>query len=272
MTLKQQIPLLCTILLTSVFATSGKANSGNILQLPAGQQELTLRQMAMPELGQGRLAKILTRYYQEGLGGPENWERISSLKVSGILKLQDGDYEFSAFQKKPNLIKMTIRANQRDLVLAYDGETAWRDFPQSGSGAQPMSSDEARRFIHSALFGNYLLHPFAAGKQIEYMDTVPMEGAICHKIRVTLDTGYQIDYFIDIRSYLEVKVINTDLHTEKTNTIIYTDYVREEGMPIAKQVESYEDGEWSSSLRLEAITINAGIIPWMFEMRPAKSD
>jgi hypothetical protein len=205
------------------------------------------------------------------LGGAENWERISSLKVSGTIKLQDGDFELSAFQKKPNLIKMAIRANQRELVLAYDGETAWQDLPGSESDAEPMSAVEARRFIHSAQFGDYLLYPFAHGKQIEYLDTVPVEGAICHHIRVTLATGYQIDYFIDIRSYLVVKTVDTDLRSEKTNSIIYKDYVREEGIPIARQVESFEDGVWSSSLKLDTIKVNAGIIPWMFDMPPAKS-
>lgn len=240
---------------------------GETLQMPEGQMTNLLRQTPMPDLGQGRLAKILTRYYGEGLGGAENWNQISSLKVAGTLKLESGEYELNAYQKKPNLIKMTIRGNQRDLVLAYDGETAWQQLPGRDTQPEVMGADEARRFVHSAHFGNHLLYPFGAGKKIEYIDTVPAEGNICHQIRVTLDTDYQVDYFIDIRSYLEIRVVNTDLRNQSTSSVVYKDYIREYGMPIAKQVESFENGEWVSSLKLDEVKVNSGVIPWMFKMR-----
>jgi hypothetical protein len=80
----------------------------------------------MPELGEGRLAKILTRYYIKGLGGAEKWDQISSLKVSGRLKMEGGEFEVNAYQKKPDFMKMTIRGNRSDFVLAFDGTTAWQ--------------------------------------------------------------------------------------------------------------------------------------------------
>lgn len=269
MTSKWRIFYLSAILgfCSAAFGAEPGEVAGDTLELPAGQISVLLRQTPMPDLGKGRLAKIMTRYYREGLGGAENWEKISSLKVSGTLKLKDGEFEINAYQKKPDLIKMTLRGNQRDLVLGYDGETAWQKLPGRGNKPQPMAAEEARRFIHGAHFGNYLLYPYAAGKTIEYIDTVPVEGAICHQIRVTLDSGYQVDYFIDIRSYLEIKVLNADLRNETTNSVVYKDYIREFGMPIAKQVESFENGEWVSSLTLNEVQVNAGVMPWMFEMR-----
>ncbi len=261
--------LTCALSLCATQLGAEKQNvTGDVLEMPADQITVILRQTAMPELGEGRLAKILTRYYTEGLGGQENWEKISSLKVSGTLTLEGGEFELNAYQKKPDLIKMTIRGNQSDLTLGYDGELAWQHLPGRGQRPEPMPADEARRFIHGAHFGNHLLYPFAIGKSIEYIDTVPVEGNICHQLRVTLDTGYQVDYFIDIRSYLEVKVLNTDLINETTNSVVYRDYIREFGMPIAKQVESFENGEWVSSLTLEEVKVNSGVIPWMFKMRP----
>jgi len=269
MTLKR--PIFCLVgalgWCAALLAADDQVSEGDTLQMPDDQINVIIRQIPMPELGQGRLAKILTRYYVEGLGGAENWDQISSLKVSGRLKLESGEFELNAYQKKPDLIKMTIRGNQRDLVLGYDGKTAWQKLPGRDMKAEPMKEEEARRFKHSAHFGNHLLYPYALGKKIEYIDTVPSEGKICHQIRVTLDTDYQIDYFIDIRTYLEVKVVNTDLRNGLNNSVIYKDYIREFGMPIAKQVESYEEGKWVSSLTLDEVKVNAGIIPWMFKMR-----
>jgi hypothetical protein len=220
----------------------------------------------MPELGNSRLELILSRYYHEGLGGVENWEKIVSLRVSGILTLEGGEFQLHAYQKKPDFVKMTIIGDNRDLVIGYDGKTAWRLLRESNAVAKPMEQGEARRFIHSAHFGNHLLYPYAFGKTISYIDTVPVEGRICHQIRVTLDTDYQVDYFIDVRTYLEIRVNNLDLRSGERNAVVYEDYIREFGMPIAKKVVSTKNDNWVSTLVLEEVKVNSGIMPWMFRM------
>lgn len=252
--------LLAGVLQASASEAENRLNLSEDLLTP------TLRETAMPSVGEGRLARILKRYYEDALGGPENWAYIASLKVSGALKLKDGEFSLTAIQKKPNLVKMTLRQNSRDLVLAFDGTDAWQRPPGRDAKAVFMDEEEARRFKHSAQFGNYLLFPYAEGKELVYMDTVPVEGSICHQIRVTLDSGFQLDYFIDIRSYREVKVANTDLASGSTNSIVYSDYILEGGMPIARKVESYEDDEWVSTLTLDRAKVNSGVIPWMFSM------
>ena len=224
-----------------------------------------LRQVAMPEMQNDRLGSILNRYYKEGLGGPGNWEKVVSLRVSGRLILEGGEFKFNAYQKKPHYIKMTIYGNQRHMKMGYDGSTAWQILAR-GDSAVGMEPEQARHFIHSAHFGNYLLYPYALGKQMEYLDTVPVDGVICHQVRVTLDTGYQVDYFIDIRTYLEIKVITTDLRSEKVTSVVYEDYIREFGMPIAQKVVSSEDGAWASTLELDEVKVNSGVMPWMFKM------
>jgi len=257
-------PTVATLLL---FPPLVPAQGGADPLLPEDETlNVALRREAMPELADSRLGKILARYYDQGLGGEENWSKIESLRLSGTLKLESGEFELFAYQKKPDLIKMTIGGNQRDLVLGYDGETAWQSAPAEPGKYEPMGGKEARRFIHSARFGNHLLYPFEDGKTITYMDTVPVEGTICHQIRVLLDTEYQVDYFIDIRSYLEIKVVNTDLRTGFVNSVTYEDYIRELGMPIARKVHSSENGEWVSTLEVEEVSMNSGLMPWMFSM------
>ncbi|MEM1222347.1 MAG: hypothetical protein AAGH40_06250 [Verrucomicrobiota bacterium] len=257
-----QLFALCAFGVGSLFAKSG-------LSINPDEVSMLLRQTAMPEMDDSRLGRILNRYYKEGQGGPETWNEMESLRVSGTLTLETGEFELEAFQKKPNYIKMTVAGNpgsQRNLTLGYDGKTAWRILPSSKNKPMPMDEEEARRFIHSANFGNYLLYPYAEGKQIEYIDTVPIEGSICHHIRVILDTGFQVDYFIDIRSYLEIMIKNTDLESGFVNSVVYDGYTRDHGIPIARTAESWEEGKWVSSLELHEIKVNTGLMPWMFSM------
>ena len=209
----------------------------------------------------------MTRYYEKGLGGIENWEKISSLKYTGTLKLKDGEFQLDAYKKKPDLLKITVMNQGQKLILSYDGDLAWQHSTGVGSKPELMAEADARRFKHSAVFGNYLFYPYAEGKQITYIDTVPVEGKICHQIRVALDTDYEVDYFIDIHSHLEIKIFNRDLKTGTTNSIIYSDYSRENLMSVAMKVENYENGEWVSSLNINEAQVNSGIIPFMFKMR-----
>lgn len=236
------------------------------LNINPEKMNVLIRQTAMPEMGDSRIEKILRRYYKEGLGGAENWDKIESLRVAGTLKLASDEFELTAYQKKPDYIKMNIYGPQRDMSLGYDGKNAWQSSSKHKQGAELMDEEAARRFIHSAHFGNHLLYPYAKGKTVSYIDTVPVEGTICHQIRVTLDTDFQVDYFIDIRTYLEIKVANLDLRSQRSSSVIYTDYIREFGMPIAKKVSSYENDKWVSDLTLEEVKVNSGIMPWMFKM------
>ncbi|MEM7790020.1 MAG: hypothetical protein AAF546_01350 [Verrucomicrobiota bacterium] len=257
--------------LLSAFYVLGVGSSlgQSSFSIDLNELSVLVRETPMPKMDDSRLGKILDRYYKEGLGGAETWKKVESLRVSGTLTLETGEFELDAFQKKPNFIKMTIIGNQgvqRNLTLGYDGEVAWRILPGSKNKPMPMDEQEARRFIHSAHFGNYLLYPYAVGKKVEYIDTVPVEGSICHHIRVTLETDFQVDYFIDIRSYLEIMVKNTDLKSGFVNSVVYENYTRDHGMPIAKRAKSWEDGEWVSSLELHEIKVNTGLMPWMFSM------
>lgn len=241
--------------------------TAEVLVYPDGEAPITVRQKPMPDLDAStKLGKILTRYYSEGLGGPMHWNKIESLRVSGQIQVDQDLLEIDAYQKKPSYIKMVLEAeNGNTVLLGYDGQVAWRQYGENNAAAT-MEENEARRFIHSANFGNHLLYPYATGKRIEYVDTVPVDAAICHQIRVSLESGFVVDYYIDIRSYLEVKVVNTDTKTGLVSEVVYEDYIREFGMPIAKRVRNYENGELVSTLELDEVKVNTGIMPFMFHM------
>ena len=230
-----------------------------------GEPTAVLSKIAMPEMGNQRLDSILMRYYVKGMGGPEIWDKILSIRVSGQLTLKSGRYDFHVTRKKPHYLKIVIRDGPRQVIKGYDGSVAWQSGSQV-SDAKELSEADAREFILGAHFGSYLLYPYAPGKQIEYLDTVPVDGVLCQQVRVTLDTGFQVDYFIDALSCLELKVVTTDLQTGQISATTYEDYTHEFGVPIARKVVSSEDGKWWSTYELKDVKLNSGLMPWMFQM------
>lgn len=256
-----------------LFASSGFASvQKNVLTVEASQLTDAMRATAMPQLDNSRVGGILNRYYNEGLGGAENWEQIGSLRVAGVLTLESGEFSFTSMKKKPDLTRMVIHApgRRRDLMLGYDGTIAWIRNPHEDGGPQSMEDAAARRFIHTAHFGSHLLYPFAKGKNIAYIDTVPLAGRICHHLQVTLDTGFIVDYYIDIRTHLEVRVVSTDTYTGDASTVMYDDYTFDYDIPIARKITNHENGEWVSTLVLQDVKLNTGLMPWMFKMPEKK--
>lgn len=224
-----------------------------------------LSNIAMPKMGNQRLDSILMRYYAKGMGGTEIWDNILSMRVSGQLTLKSGRYDFHVTRKKPHYLKIVIRDGPRQVIKGYDGSVAWQSGSQV-SDAMELPEADAREFILGAHFGSYLLYPYAPGKQIEYLDTVPVDGVLCQQVRVTLDTGFQVDYFIDTLSCLELKVVTTDLQTGQISATTYEDYTHEFGVPVARKVVSSVDGQWWSTFELDDVKLNSGVMPWMFQM------
>ena len=219
---------------------------------------------AMPSVNEEPLGKILERYYKEGLGGPEAWEAFSSVYIAGRLKRKSGEFQLTVCRKKPNYMKRIIADAQSYSEVVSNGESAWQVFSKGGV-AKEMKAAEKRRFIHDARFGSYLLYPYASGKQIEYIDTVPANGSVCHLLKVELETGYQIEYFIDVHTHLMIKAVTTDLHSGEVYSLEYSNYSDEFGIPLAQRIVTYENGEWASTLEVDVLKVNVGMMPWMFD-------
>lgn len=237
---------------------------------PTGPDAPDVSLKPMPEVPDPRLNRILQRYYEEALGGEEKWRRLESLRIQGVLTNADGEFALKAYHKKPDFLKMTLTSPDAALVLGYDGVTAWKAFGGPGQGrAVPMDDGEARQFVFNARFDTYLVYPLASGKTVEYVDFIPTEGEESHHLRVSLDNGFVVDYFLDITSFLVGRAIISDLRTGTVNTIEYHDYRPVRDTFIAHHVVSRKNGVFNSELRIEKIEPNIGMMTWMFAPAPA---
>lgn len=219
---------------------------------------------AMPALPDSEIGRILTQYYSVGLGGPEHWEPFESLKLSGILRHNSSTFRLRVFAKKPNWVKQEIKTDSLTCLKGYDGAKAWRKAHQKDP-VEPMPEAEAEAFALNALVGSQLLYPFAVGKQIELIETIPMDGKICHHLRVSFtNKDTVLDYFIALPEYYEVKRVVHNRKAPQTHTTVFADYERIQGIPIAfKQIHRQND-QAPSIWTIEKVRINCGVMPWMF--------
>ena len=232
------------------------------------ERSRVLSDSAMPELYDSKLGKLLMRYYNEGLGGIEQWAQVKSIKMKGTIVTEDGQWDYESIAKKPNMLKIRIFKYREELEITTNGAQVWRKSPtQTEAVRVDPDSALAKEIIHDSVFSSLLLFPFETGKTISYLGTEREEGQLCHIIRVELKEGFSLDYFIDVQSYKEIKVIqkNDDLGPNGS-TIVFSDYREVGGLQLPFKVTTLKGGQQHSFLHIDVATLNVGAMEWMFNL------
>lgn len=262
-------PIFVGLIVVCGLISSERSLHADVLSLPENAEvDAAVRQEAMPEdLGDSEVARILERYYEVGLGGPEAWAELESLKLTGRLKHRAGMYEFQTLTKKPDLCKQQLSSSRRVHCLkGYDGQIAWR-MRSSDAPVTRMAPHEQLYYRLNAQMGSQLLYPFAEGKRIELINTVPWKGQICHQIRVDFKgKPIEITYLIDVSELYERRRTYRNLEDDTTLTVEFDDFRDVSGVPIAFRETHYRSGRWVSTMQIENVRMNAGVMPWMFDL------
>ena len=223
---------------------------------------------AMPELKQSQLGKILTRYYNDCLGGADHWKAINSFKVSAELNTAKGFQNYESIFKKPNFYKIAISLEDTTNIVAFDGNNKWQKQTLGEEWSYPKIAPEMRRMIHEPELANYLLYPLQAGKEFQYKGTVRENNTVCFKVSLLTKQKYLIDYFIDVESYCIVSIKIIDRLNEFSPVLVkYSDHRLVDGVYFAYKIEYYIDGEWDSTLVVKEINTNVGAASWMFHFK-----
>lgn len=259
----------------AVIALSLTVGTGSLNAQPQGGEVESNGNQALPKepfdtdgLG-SKLSRVLTNYYRKTFTSQENWLELESVMFVGVLKNEQGEFEFAAYKKKPNLSKVVIRGPQGRgrLVFAYDGNEAWQsnsmglDNPE----IQAMGVVEAKNFIRDATIAGYLVNPQQEGKQIQLSGLVEVDDKTCYEIEVTLPNGERIRYAIDVVEHVERRQITINHLNNQEEINIFSDFRVVEGIrfPHISRMES--NGEVVHRAEIKNIRINPGLTDAIFQ-------
>ena len=223
---------------------------------------------SMPELKQSELGKVLTRYYDQCLGGSEHWKTINSFRVSAELNTANGIQTYESIYKKPNLYKIAISSKETRNIVAFDGNNKWQKQISGEEWSYPEIASNMRRMIHEPELASYLLYPLQGDKTYQYKGTVRENNTVCFKVSLLTKQKYLIDYFIDIESCCIVSIKVIDKLKEFSPLLIkYSDHRLVDGVYFAHKIKYYIDGKWDSTLEVKEIVTNVGAANWMFYLK-----
>jgi outer membrane lipoprotein-sorting protein len=204
-------------------------------------------------------------------GGAEKWKSVNSVKMTGRITLQGAELPLTVYAKRPNLNRQEIMLQDKRVVQAFDGTSAWVINPMmGGEEARELPKPAAETMRHSADFDGALIDYKQKGHTVELVGREKMDGKEVYHLKVTMKGGdVQQHYYIDAASGIELKTsTDVDLGTGQKQPLVteMSDYKQVDGIMIPHTVKQLLDGKPVVQMTIEKVEFNAPIDDGLFRM------
>ncbi|MEM9226776.1 MAG: hypothetical protein AAGA45_02315 [Verrucomicrobiota bacterium] len=205
------------------------------------------------------LQDVLAEYFA-AQGGIEHLETVNSLRMIGTLTIGDREMEIIQIKKRPNLMRMTVKTENGDLIQGFNGNTAWRTLRQREQAIE-LEGREREELIRNAYLFSQIYQPDDNNVTLSYLGMQEVRGEPAHTVVVELDDGSKMTHYIDPETYLDNLIISETMVDGVPIIIesVYSNIQTVKEMQLPYKVENFMDGELQSSIELETIEINPGI-------------
>ncbi len=212
---------------------------------------------------------VLERYVQM-MGGRGALERIRSVRMTGTITYPDGSRaSLTVMKKKPNRVRITLESGMMRATQGYDGQVAWvmREVGNMRL-VERMSGKTAETFIREAPLENLLVNPRNSGVRIELGPDRTAGRIECYQVIASLPDGSRTIHLIDKESFMERRILEYNSAGELVAELIPSRFETHGGVVFAMQIVRLQDGKTASTLSLDEVRLNFGILDTAFAPPP----
>lgn len=215
-------------------------------------------------------AKQLIDKMLEAQGGKKLIQGIKDTTTTGTIDIiQFGiSGDITMYSKEPNMMRMDMDFMGMAMTQAYDGETAWRIDPQTGT-TDVMSEDEAEYVARGSYGNDAFFNPEKFGITYTYIGKETIDNKEMHVLERKFTDGYTITFYIDAETYLLHKTKALSLNQmgmEVEEETIFSDYKEVQGMKTPHLISIIQDGEEFGTITITEIKYNSGLLDDLFKM------
>jgi outer membrane lipoprotein-sorting protein len=213
----------------------------------------------------------------EARGGEARLRAIDSMRIIGRVQVQGMELPMTVLAKRPNLMRQEMHIQDRTVITAFDGTTAWMINPMLGSEApQQIEGPQADLTRDQADFDGSLMDYRKKGHTVELIkgegpsgtEKLP-DGTAVHHLKVTRKSGRVQHYYLDAESGIEVKqaseIEGPDGQTARIEQEL-SDYRRVDGLMVPHTVRSLMNGTPIVTMTVEKIEFGAAVDDSAFRM------
>ncbi|KIC95297.1 hypothetical protein [Flavihumibacter solisilvae] len=140
--------------------------------------------------------------YEDALGGREKLNNIQSVYMEGVSVAQNGN-EITSKMTKVNkkLMRTEINFGMGSFAMLVTDKAGWMKNPRNGGNFEPMGAERVTALQPELDCAGPLVNYAAKGHIAELLGKENVDGTELFKIRLTLNTGSVITYYIDPATY-----------------------------------------------------------------------
>jgi len=154
------------------------------------------------------LDEIVSKHV-EAIGGKDNWSKIKTIKMEGLMKAQGMEIQISSLQIDRVAMRQNISLMGMTGYSIITKTEGWNFMPFQGqTKPEPITADDIKNAQEQLEIQDPFITYIELGKKIEYLGTADVDGAECHKIKMVNKNEQETTYFIDPDNYYTIKQIN----------------------------------------------------------------
>jgi len=200
--------------------------------------------------------------YLENIGGADKWKEVKSMKVIGKSAMQGMEFPVERTAMRPNKFRMDINVMEKNIVQAYDGETAWSINPfQGGEKAQKADADMTKEFAKED-FEDAFIDYKDKGHTVTLEGKEEVDGTETFKIKMVKKDGSEIFYYFDMENMVPIMFKSfAEVGPQKGQAVetYVSDYQEVDGLYMPFSMEQKMGGQTFMQMTMEKVEFNAEI-------------
>ncbi|NBD37199.1 MAG: hypothetical protein GVY10_01355 [Verrucomicrobia bacterium] len=217
--------------------------------------------------------RILNKHF-ESLGGRASISRIRSLRIEGIIELEEElQRDLLVLKKGGDHLRLSLSGPEATIVMAISPEDAWQSIGRAGRLLEVKDMDPKEKLDLSDsmdLVTELLLAP-ERGWSLRYLGNRDFSYKVCHAFEVEHGDGHTIRFFLDPKTFHDIG--REEVYKDEDGEVVVmrryqSDFEKVDGFTFPKTVIIRENEEVVQKIMVESVSVNAGILETAFT-RPA---
>ena len=207
--------------------------------------------------------------YLETIGGADAWKKVNSMEFAGKSSMQGMDFPVTVTSARPNLQKVEINVQGKQIVEAYDGENAWAINPFMGSMEPQAKTEEESKEAATNMFEDDLIDYKQKGHTLTLEGKEESEGTDCFKVKMVKADGEEMYHFFDTELYIPVMTRTFAKMGPMKGQAIETyvsDYDEVDGLIVPFSIEQKLGGQTFMQMTAESVKFNIEVADEFFAM------
>jgi len=207
--------------------------------------------------------------YVESMGGMAALQRIMSVRMSGKVEYPDGSrHSITVLKKRPDRVRVSLDTGTIRFIQAYNGTEAW--FARKSGRREfhdRMRGDLKETFIREAPLENVLLSSRLRDNEVSITlgPDVTVAKELCYQVIARFPSGEKIIHYIEHDEFLERRILEYDADGNLVSELVPGSFETHAGVSFATSIVRLKDGKTVSTLQLEEIDVNVGILNNAFD-------